>query len=353
MRAEQLIAICRALGVQLTGAQTRDGWISGPCPFAPYTHRSGSDRNPSFAVKAEPNGLSSYNCFTCKAHGRIDDLARRLGAFRLRADPAGEAQRGDYEALAREALQIETRTALETEVPFDEGLLGPAPLEPLDPDLYDGIYDPVDGILEAEAYLSARRISPEAARLLELCWDPDQKRILFPVRDGQGGLYGWTGRATDGRNPKVRDYHGLQKSRLVLGQHLWRPDCPVVIVEGLFALARLVDHGLHARFNLGAILGSVLHPEQAARILSVAAPVHLLLDGDEAGEAGLFGSEDLRLPGAVRMLKDHVTLFVPAYPGGKDDPDDLTLEEAESMLTDTPPYLVGGVILSDPPPFIE
>ena len=36
-------------------------WIVAPCPLAPWKHDSGTDSNPSFAIKTGPE--DAFNCF--------------------------------------------------------------------------------------------------------------------------------------------------------------------------------------------------------------------------------------------------------------------------------------------------
>ena len=59
-----------------------------------------------------------------------------------------------------------------------------------------------------------------------------------------------------------------------------------------------------------------------------------LLDNDLAGEVGIFGNE--KHIGAIDLLKEHVPLFIPAWPEGKADPDELTLQEVFDIIDQTP-----------------
>jgi DNA primase len=204
-------------------------------------------------------------------------------------------------------------------------------------------YDPAWGEPDARTYLVSRGITEEAAGNLALAWDDQQRRVLFPVRDEEGRLFGWTGRAVDDeRQPKVRDYQGLPKRHMILGAERWRGapgrNWPLVLVEGLFGYAHLVSLGVEGRCDVGALLGTVFTPEKLAMVRQRYQPTYLLMDDDDAGDACLFGKVErdaTRTGGAIAALVDHVPLYVPQWPAGKGDPDELTTEELETMLRET------------------
>lgn len=234
----------------------------------------------------------------------------------------------------------------------DLGGFNPKP-EPLIEEAYEGFWPDAWDVQVAREYLQKRGISEGTSRKIGLLYDDEKRRIMFPVRDRAGGLYGWSGRATysDAR-PKVLDYEGLPKRHLLLGEHTWSEDRPLVIVEGLFAYARMVELGVDEFANVGALLGSELTLEKAEIIRTFGGRTFMLVDADEAGDACIFGPVKEVIPssdpetadtvirddskGAITLLKDYVPLFIPAFPEGKTDPDELTLEEVKFMLEHTP-----------------
>ena len=107
---------------------------------------------------------------------------------------------------------------------------------------------------------------------------------------------------------------------------------------GLRGYAHLIEAGIEAVANVGAILGSYVTPEKAAVIRSLDEPVYLLLDNDEAGEVGIFGRvlPDGRVEGsALDALKEYVPVYIPNWPEGKADPDQLTMEDIRTMIETT------------------
>ncbi len=333
MQEPALRAILGRLGIRPT-EKTGTGWLHAPCPFASDRHRNGRDVRPSFGAKIEDRGVSSYHCYSCKMHGRISSLVRALHMY---GHDVGEMDGHGFPALAREADIADM--GVMGDVPFD-GAQEPRRLpEPLDEDAYAGLFGSAYDDEEAGRYLEGRGVGYRTVQQLGLGWDPDQRRIVFPVRGGDGALYGFTGRSiVPGAQPKIRDYHGLPKRHLIMGHHRWRGDRPIVIVEGLFAYAHLIEMDLERYADVGALLGSAMTEEKAAILRDqYPSPVFLFLDNDEAGTVALFGPQDRQgnqdfQAGAIAALLGHVPVHVPAWPDGKEDPDQLSKAEVWAML---------------------
>lgn len=324
-------------------------WMHTACPFAPFSpaHKNGKDRSKGFAIKVEDDGVSAFNCPVCKNHGTIAHLARSLGKHHKR----------DYHQIALDADMADLEGL--ANIPEFEEAHVELPPDPLDEMLYEDIFlDPWNchnQYPEAAEFLKARGISSETGRKIGLGFDPEKHRITFPVRDIQGQLYGWSGRTTTNHKAKVLDYEGLPKRWLILGQELWVPGKPVLMVEGLFAYAHMHEIGADKVANIGALLGSYLTPEKAGLLKAFDAPVYWFLDPDAAGDDGLFGKEveiTDRKTGEVKKVRDregsalymmngHVPQFVPDFP--VDDPDFLTFEQVVDMITRTDMWLPDAV----------
>lgn len=327
MNEQSLRAILLRLGIH-PAHKSQSGWLDFPCPVAAYTHAKGYDRSPSAGAKINDEGTSSWVCHTCKCHGRISGLIGTMQSY------TGTM----YPGLMREAELADVMAGYSTDFGDFETVAQAPPPEPLPEEAYGDLYDPVSVSAEAVAYLRRRGISRATAETLSLRWEPSQERILFPVRDREGRLFGFTGRAINNdAKLKIRDYAGLPKRAMILGAERWTQGKPVIVVEGLFAYAHLVEIGVEERANVGAILGSVMTPEKAMILRSFDEPVYLLFDNDDAGDVGLFGrllpdgSRDLELA-AVNQLEEYVPTYVPEWPEGKDDPDQLTRQEVWTIL---------------------
>lgn len=334
MQEPELRRMLSALGVTVT-QKTHSGWLHASCPFAPWLHRSGSDRNPSFGAKIDEGGISSYHCQGCKMHGRISGLARALGHWR-------HGDQGHYNEVAMGADDADRMGLSADWHPGDEER--EQPQQPVVEEVYANMFEPTEASTAAQSYLAGRGIGLRTAASLGLRFDPRQGRIVFPVRGPSGHCFGYSGRAVDdGTEPKVRDYAGLKKRQHILGADRWRfgEARPLVVIEGLFGYAHLIEMNLEAVADVGALLGSEMTDWKRDLIVQRNANTYLLLDNDPAGDQCLFGrinpdGERDYHEGAVAMLEHQVPTYLPAWPAGKDDPDQLTKREVWDMLQLTP-----------------
>lgn len=321
---------------------SRNGdWINFSCPVAPYSvdHGNKPDNSPSAGAIISVSGKPIWKCFTCKGQGPVSNLYRYLQTKNSNVDYSEIIAALDKDS---EIPEYDTRFITQEKLVCE-------PLE------YSDLFDPTDKFVESSKYLADRGISPTTATKLGLGFDKDNHRIVFPVKDKLGRTYGFTGRTTlsDKSVPKIKDYY-FPKSLFILGQEHWNKDYPVIIVEGLFAYAKLheISKGRYFPYNIGAIMGSSASPDQIDILTNFGKPVICLLDNDKAGHAGMFGRtimpdwskakrEAERAKGMVYMLKDHLPTFIVKWPTHivdgktieKTDPDDLTFEELSSMLS--------------------
>lgn len=354
--------VTSALGIRITG-QNKD-WLNASCPFAPWFHKNGTDNSASFGVKINEGGKSAFVCKACKKHGTIRYMVRQLAQLRGMdysdvLQGVTELERGGVAALAMK--------------PFDRPYaeeVDPRP-QPLKEALYDGLWPRAWDVPEARVYLQSRGISEETAGVLGLMFrksypspkDPNRQwvrdDIVFPVRDRDGHLMGFSGRTihpSDRVKPKVYD-PDLPKRWLILGEHRWREGYPKLLIEGLFGYAHLIEIGCEDFCDVGAILGSAMTPEKVELLKAWGDTVVLGMDNDEAGDTCLFGpikeydertGEPIRDEenAAVSMLLPYLVTIVPAWPvwqdgdkAGlpKDDPDQLTKAEVKTMVLETLP----------------
>ena len=329
MIESRLVSILDQLGVSVLG-KNGAGWLVSRCPFAPHYHARGMDRKPSFFVKVDPFGISGFNCFTCKQKGSVSGLVRKLAYL-------------NGENLRELALEAEL-----AEIPDDFGeyerVFQREEAKPIEEEIFVGMYPSAWDVADARDYFRSRGYvsSPKAkhaCETLELLYDDREQRILFPVRDSQQNLYGFTGRSILPERkypsedyPKVKDYHGLRKDQLLLGEHLFKPDLPILLVEGLFAEFTAVYQSVELEATPMATMKASLSKHQAERLIDFGNPVFLLYDDDLAGDAGLYGPMRDGAHaggGAVDLLREEIPTSVVAYPAdeGKGDVDSWTLND--------------------------
>lgn len=327
MQEHLLRQVAADLDIHISG-RNRNGWLICGCPFAPYLHEGGRDHNPSFCLHADDHGPSGFNCFTCKEKGSIAQLATKLGTFR------GESYR-------KLLVKIFSNELLDDFGTYERTVLTEVPLKPLSREVYLHLYPKVEQVREAWEYLRDRGVGKSTARKLRLRYDEDQQRILFPVFDSYGDLFGFSGRSIldveySREYPKVRDYAGLRKDMLLLNEQNAQPGLPSLVVEGLFAVAHMEQEGVSDFVNVLATMQSHLSTPQLHRLIDLDQPVYFLYDKDEAGQFGLFGHRKAdgtrENNGAVALTRKHLPTFVCKYPRGVTDPDDLLYHHVHKMV---------------------
>jgi hypothetical protein len=293
MRKEEIKDVMRDIFGREFVTKDLGGWVSMKCPLARWTHEKGHDNSPSAGVSVNDNGSSGFNCFTCHERGPFSSMLKQYAEFSGEDldDLIEEIEEGEFLG-PRTALtweQLRNRRDEEVAMPIDESIFM---------DLYDSA--------ENHPYLKERGISNATVRKLELLYDPKDSegdpRILFPVRDPDGQLYGFSGRATKHARLKVRDYFGLAKAQMVLGSHLAGDFKRVVAVEGLVDVAMAFEHG---ECGCG-VMHSTFTDFQAAIFKRIGKPVFDMYDNDKAGREG---SDLLR-----KKLVGKLPVFATTYP---------------------------------------
>lgn len=290
---------------------------------------------PDYAAFVLEGYIATGNCYTCKQKGSVSSLVERL------AHHSGE----DYGNLALRARLNESKADFGQ---FGEMPEGDTPPMALEESLYAGVYPFAWEHPRAMEYLIGRGVSKESAIIMGLLFDPEKLRVLFPVRDYAGKLFGFSGRSVidsgDRKMGKVNDYAGLKKVWQILGENLVRESdqrrkaegkkpAPLLVVEGLFAFAHMVEIGAREWVNPVATLGSSLSEHQRDKLASLDRPTYFLYDDDLAGDVGLYGRQDEKTgehlgEGALDMMRQHVPTYICDYPPrfgeGEGDPDKMT-----------------------------
>jgi DNA primase len=162
-------------------------------------------------------------------------------------------------------------------------------------------------------------------------------RIIFPVRDADNNLVGWSGRlATDDKAIIKRHNKWMHKLDFDKGFVLYnynnaRPyikeSLELILVEGAWDVIRLWSYGIK---NVVAIMGSSLTPEQLQLAISSAFKIKVFLDGDGAGQSGA--------KRICEQLKRYVDVYTIKAENNK-DPDNLTIEEAHQAIHSAKRYI--------------
>ena len=149
-------------------------------------------------------------------------------------------------------------------------------------------------------------------------------RCVIPIRDEQGRLVAYAGRAVHGELPRYRFPAGFRKSRVLFNLDRARlsDGWGVVVVEGFFDALKVHQAG-HAAV---ALMGTSFSQRQSELLIGHFARVTLLLDGDPPGRRAAEIIAQALLP---KLPVDRIEL-----PNGV-QPDQLSSAEINSWLART------------------
>ncbi|HVL26178.1 MAG TPA: DNA primase [Thermomicrobiales bacterium] len=232
-------------------------------------------------------------------------------------------------------------------------------------------------------FLASRNIAPELAAEAGLAtkrdsggfYDRFRNRLMFPIRDRDGHLVGFGGRALGDAMPKYLNTAqtlAFDKSSLVYGldvaKDAIRAANEVVIVEGYMDAITAHQYGYT---NVVASMGTALTEQQVAQIKRGSSHIVLALDSDAAGQmATLRGLETMAdaLDSEVRPIptpngllrferKLKADISIVQLPEGK-DPDEMirkapekwpdVVRGARPFLDFTIDMLTRGIDIDDP-----
>lgn len=313
MDKDTAIRFLRALNAK--SIQVGSKWVTASCVLAPWTHQSGKDAHPSFAIQLDPNNESHYNCFSCGG-GDLITLVHRMVSY--------GATSPQYDLKTAMALAVEDG---DRPVSFHVKEWGErVESEPYVtyPELWLSSFMPAIQSPRATKYLHKRGLSDSVITALDLRYDTEKNAVCFPIRDFDGVLCGLRARRLSPTEEQPR-YHIYktgtgQHNRLVwYGEHWLDFDKPVVMCESVFDVASVfrVYENVCAPMTAG-------FTEDRAKRMRQAVEIVTLFDEDKAGD------------GARRRINK----FLPATPvthvhppEGKKDAGEMTTAELRELLS--------------------
>jgi len=318
MDADSILKLGNVLG--LSRMRVSGDNVVASCPFAPYRHLKadgtfGDDRRPSFGILIEPDAESVFHCFGCESKGTLDKLCLELGDLR----------NTDYEELLEFVWDHEGAGVLERCAEDLE--LKPLESKRAERDrvlrrlIYpEREYDMYRDDLPLE-FAESRGLTKAVCEAWGLGHDPEEGRLMFPVRDGEGRLVGLKGRTYRGAKSKYYSYLNFQRGNWFYGEHMIRPveeDPRLVIVEGEIDAIKVWMAG----YTGLALMGGMPTKDHVRKLELLERPVVLFPD---AGNVGDHWADYLG-----KMLKYFVTVYDVYLDEG--DPGNLTPEEIRAKI---------------------
>jgi len=282
MRAHNIQAFLRLLGVKKIELSADAEWIKSSCPKAEFSHPKGSDRHPSFGVKVNNEGESSVNCFTCGGDtlgGLLHSITWQKG-YR----PELHSFYGANEIFGSEInkyAQIDfTPGTKEKPLPVPHKILESFPLLEMNPKYSGHVQFETEKVL---SWFEDRGISFEILKEYRLRLDVMGGNIVFPIRDVDYKTYMLHARS---RSNKIFFYYTPEylsspvkwgRTDFWFGIEYTDFTKPLLLVESETDVLKLRTFGVE---NVMASCGSV-GPDKLKRI--VAGSVILGFDSDESG----------------------------------------------------------------------
>lgn len=317
MDREGIKRLAEILDADIMSAPLSAKWMNITCPFAAWEHENGVDKNPSFGVQINKAGVSRLFCFSCqKAAGSLGELIMELKSL---------GSEVDYKQL-NELANAEWDGA---DLPsFDDELDDETFLFPFDEDWLNSFMPAVNSG-PALVYMDSRNFPKSLMVMLELKYDPFEKRICFPIRGEDGVCYGLHGRKIVDNGEKHPYFaYGYKKRRnphVLLGEHQIDWNKKVVLAEGPMDYARTKQ----VYRNVLSPLHASMSQEQLERLMPSFELV-TLFDPDKAGDAA---RRRIRKWAGPKRIVEHCYL-----PDGKDaamlSPQELANELSELVDLD-------------------
>lgn len=271
----------------------RSDWITLQCPLAFWRHQGGTDNNPSFGISIGDDPPHCV-CLACGYTGRLTDALTELIA-RL---PKGTAQRKQA-VRAISGIPITKR----------KGSLMPvktstkAVHDPIFPGYWLESFPAAQEHFETLSYLMGRGVPSQAVPEMDVRYDPNMKRVCFPIYDWSGVCRGMQGRTLlKDAKPKYLfyKYNGAACGHeVLLGEHHVDVTKPVLLLEGAFDYAALFPYTR----QILVLWGSRITDGRIKR-LSQLMKIYTAFDADEAGDRARAAIKATSLPITNLMIPE-------------------------------------------------
>ncbi|MCK5788772.1 MAG: hypothetical protein KAH32_07225 [Chlamydiia bacterium] len=237
MNRSDIDKVLRFLGTEPCNNQNRNGWRLAPCVYAPWKHKGGIDKNPSFGVVEDDEGISRYNCFSCDSHGDLGDMVIELKHL-------GATSQDGYDFANAMQLIANEETDAELFIPdYDE-------VKDLTPKTIPYSAEYIESFKSAKffpkamEYLHSRSMSFKEIHEFQVRFDVSKQRVCFPIKDFNGNYVGLRGRSIGLSDYPWHQYnYNNQSNKLVwFGEHGIDLDDPVILCESVFDLIRIKRH---------------------------------------------------------------------------------------------------------------
>jgi len=310
MNLDQVRQFALAVGTKVESVS--GDWARCKCPLSPWTHDSGKDSHPSFAINYGENIESAFNCYSCET-GHLHKLIVLLNDF--------GAKKPKYDLKQAMSLWADEESG-DAPVIFMDDEVAEHPLaDKIWPEKFLDSFMPVRQVPLAMEYLNARNVSKKIADTLDIRWDLSRRTVCFPIRNWEGRLVGLRGRyISNDEGARYHDYgyRGTRNKLPWFGEHTVDMDAPILMVESVFDYASVV----RCYSNVLAPLTVGLSADKCRRVRNGYEIVSLF----DRGRGGDKGRNKLS-----QHLPDSIITHLEVCDGA-DDPGDMTKKQLRKVL---------------------
>lgn len=292
MNLEDLAIILTKIGIPDSYVQPRKpNELLVPCPLARWTHKKGTDSNPSMSIRYDdPTKPTLFRCFSCQERGKLWYLVHSIGQFQK--DPELEMM-GMRLAVSDEPTLLSRLDHVVKD--FDQWVFKPEDnkLRVLQEHILDH-FPKAWHVERARTYLTKRGFGAREAEFWDLRWHDKSNRIMFPVRMRNGDLVGAVGRAIfDATQPKYYNFFGFETGLTVGGAHKFTGKKKLGVVEGFFDVINAYWYAQDTGYDLGCTFTSRTSEAQAKLLTNEDASLHYFYDLDPSGDRGWVEAQKL------------------------------------------------------------
>lgn len=290
---------------QVPGLRRRRDQLEGRCPI----HRG--ERDDSFRASLSKN---AFHCFACQARGNVLDFVAAMEQCSVREAALRLQQCFPIPASAASRLPHSRARSWEGELVRKKETCNPA------------LGFALSGVDHDHRYLVQRGIAGATAAQFGVGYYAGpgllSGRIVIPIRNRNGAIVAYAGRALKGELPKYRLPAGFRKGLELFNVHraMATASKTVIVVEGYFDCMQVYQAGLPF---VVALMGTSVSVQQERTLLQRFEQVVLLLDGDPVGRAA---SESI----AARLSK-HCSVVLAHVPEGA-QPDQLSSTTIRQLI---------------------
>lgn len=253
MTIDAMESTLKDLGIKIVGL--RNSEIQANCPA--HLERTGhEDANPSWFINTDSG---AHICFSCGFKGNLYSLISYLKGVPL--DQATDWATTNLDLVSRmtKLLEPTVKVSAEKLTNITESMLS----------AYTDVPDSI---------LLSRGLSPTAAKLYGVKYDPRKNCWIIPVRDANNNLLGWQEKGV--LNRYFNNYpKGIKKGHALFGFKEYKGG-DMIVVESPLDVVRLASVGVQggvATFGCGVTADQL-------RLIKGADRVTFALDNDEAGK---------------------------------------------------------------------